>query len=468
MLHAVNALLLFWVLWKATGFAGRSLMVAALFALHPVNVESVAWIAERKNVLSTFFFFLALGSYGWYAVKPEIKRYLVVLLLFAAALMGKPQVITFPCIALLWDYWPLGRLFSAQQGAREGVAADRIAPAKTPDFLVLEKIPLFLLAAASALVTLLAQGTGDAMRGAMKAHTLIFRLENAAVSYARYVAKAVWPIRLSPFYTFPAGGWETWRITASIIFLIAITGLVFQVRNRARYLLVGWLWFIGSLVPMIGIVQVGSQAMADRYAYVAFVGLFIMVCWGVPELCLRALRAQGAPTGTIPTSTQLNDKGARLVSLWLVPVSLVVLAVLAIACYRQIGYWKNSLTLWCHALEVDNNNDVAQDKLGSLLVVSGHEDEATAHFRAAIQANPLDPQLNFHMGFSEQRRGNLPAAVDYYKKVLSLTQDDILLYAGLRNDALTNMSVAYRDLGDFTKAAECFDEAARLRRQYQK
>lgn len=220
---------------------------------------------------------------------------------------------------------------------------------------------------------------------------------------------------------------------------------------------------------MIGVVQVGSQAMADRYAYIAFVGLFIMICWGGAGLCLRVLKAQGGgPAGVTQTPVHLNEGGSHLASLWLTLVSLAVLVVLAMTCHRQIGYWKNSLTLWSHAVEVDEHNDVAQDKLGSLLVVSGHEDEAMFHFRAAIQANPLDPQLNFHMGFSEQRRGDLPAALDYYKKVLSLTQDDVLLYAGLRNDALTNMSVAYRDLGDFTKAAECFDEAARLRRQYQK
>jgi tetratricopeptide (TPR) repeat protein len=206
--------------------------------------------------------------------------------------------------------------------------------------------------------------------------------------------------------------------------------------------------------------------MADRYAYVSFIGLFIVVCWGIPDLYAKVVKSDGQ-------APDLHRAGAEPLRIERAPAaifagSLVVLALLAMTSYRQIGYWKNSLTLWSHAVQVDKTNEVAQDKLGSLLVVSGHENEAMAHFRAAIETNPSDPQLNFHMGFSEQRQGNLTAAVDYYKKVLSLTQDDILLYAGLRNDALTNMSVAYKNLGDYTKAAECFDEAARLRQQYQK
>lgn len=452
LLHALNAFLLFWILWKSTGYAGRSLMVAALFALHPVNVESVAWISERKNVLSAFFFLLALGTYGWYAAKPQLKRYLVVLFLFAAALMAKPQVITFPFILLLWDFWPLGRMFSDAGGELRGVARDTAIPVKSLVFLVSEKVPLFLLSGASAAVTLKAQNTGDAMRGAMGAHTLHFRLNNVIVSYARYVAKAFWPKHLSPFYTFPSGGWETWRIAVSLLFLVVVTIAVVMVREKARYLLVGWLWFLGSLVPMIGIVQVGSQAMADRYAYLAFVGLFIMVCWGLPELYLGIVESR-------PYSGVLS---------WLSGASVIVLLLLALTSYRQIGYWKDSLTLWSHAVQIDHNNDVAQDKLGSLLVMNGHEDEAVPHFRAAVEANPSDPQLNFHMGFSEQRHGDLPGAIEYYKKVLSLTEGDVLLYAALRNDALTNMSVAYRGLGDFTRAAQCYDEAVRVRQQYRK
>jgi len=456
-LHAVDTLLLFWLLWKATGYVGRSFMVAALFALHPVNVESVAWISERKNILSALFFLLALGAYRWYAAKPRIARYLGVMVLYALGLMSKPQIITFPFILLLWDYWPLRRMFSNEDSTRDGLEAVETIPARSLAFLVLEKVPLLLLSTASAVITLQAQNTGDAMRGAMSAHPLSFRLANAAVSYGRYLLRVFWPMHLSLPYTFPRGGWEPWRIAASLVLLIAITLLVFLLRSRARYLLVGWLWFLGSLVPMIGIVQVGSQAMADRYAYLPFVGLFIMVCWGVPEF-VSAIRQPNID------SVGRQDR----LALPLAGASLIALVLLTIISYRQIGYWKDSLTLWSHAVAVDPDNDVAQDRLGAMLVTSGHQDRARAHFLAAMAANPSDPMIGFHVGFCEQQNGNLAKAIEYYNKVLLLTQDDILLYASLRDKTLINLSVAYKGLGDYKRAAEYYDEALSLRRQYQK
>ena len=458
-LHALDGVILFLVLWKATSYVGRSFMVAALFAFHPVNVESVAWIAERKNVLSALFFLLALGAYRWYASKPQVVRYLAVAFLHALGLMSKPQIITFPFILLLWDYWPLGRMFANDDERGAAVEPAERIPARSLGFLVLEKIPLLLLSAASAVVTLQAQNTGDAMRGAMNAHPLSFRIANAAVSYVRYLVRAFWPMHLSLPYTFPGGGWEPWRIAVSIVLLAAITILVFLARRRARYLLVGWLWFIGSLVPMIGIVQVGSQAMADRYAYLPFVGLFIMICWGLPEMLSVASQQDTHSAGV-----KLQGWAAAL----LAGVALFALALLATITYRQVGYWKDSLTLWSHAVQLDPDNDVAQDKLGSLLVTSGHEEQARTHFLAAMAAKPSDPMINFHVGFSEQRSGNLAKAIDYYNKVLALTQDDILLYASLRDQTLSNMSIAYKGLGDYNRAAEYYDEAVNLRRQYQK
>ena len=293
----------------------------------------------------------------------------------------------------------------------------------------------------------------------MSAHTLSFRLANAIVSYVRYVVRAFWPMHLSLPYTFPGGGWEMWRIAGAVVLLVAITLAAFLLRRRARYLLVGWLWFLGSLVPMIGIVQVGGQAMADRYAYLPFVGLFVMVCWALPEM-LSAIdrRKSNSAEPTLhawPTAS-------------LVSVSLIALLLLATVTYRQIGYWKNSLTLWSHAAEVDPDNDVAQDRLGSVLVTTGHEEQARIHFLAAAAANPSDPMINFHMGFSEQQSGHLAKAIDYYNKVLLQTQDDILLFASLRDKTLVNLSVAYKGLGDYNRAAEYFNEAENLRRQYRK
>src|SRR5208283_139511 len=277
-LHVLNVLLLFWVLQQATGYIGRSAMVAALFALHAINVETVVWISERKNLLSMTFFLLALGAYRRYALKPEIGRYALVALLYALGLMAKPQVITLPCVLLLWDYWPLRRMFATRQ---ELSAAGTTAgmPAKTLSWLVVEKLPLFALSAASAVITIKAQQAGHAMR----LYPRSIRLENAIVSYASYVKKAFWPMDLSPMYPHPGDSLAKWQVFAAVLFLLASSALIAAEWRRRSYLMVGWLWFVGTLVPMIGLVQVGVQAMADRYAYLPLVGLFIMVCWAVAD-----------------------------------------------------------------------------------------------------------------------------------------------------------------------------------------
>jgi protein O-mannosyl-transferase len=263
LLHAVNVVLLFWVLLQATGYAGRSAMVAALFALHPINVESVVWISEGKNLLSMLFFLLALGAYRWYVSEPRIGRYSVMALLYAMGLMCKPQVITFPFVLLLWDYWPLQRMSAATVGSSGPVTAATV-PGRSFSWLVVEKLPLFVLSAASAIITVKAQATGGAMSGPLNSYPFLLRLENAIVSYVRYIGKAIWPARLAFMYLHsPIAAWQ---VVAAFLLLVAITGIVI-LRRRHRYLVVGWFWFLGTLVPMIGLVQVGAQAMADRYAY---------------------------------------------------------------------------------------------------------------------------------------------------------------------------------------------------------
>ena len=273
LLHALNVVLLFWILVQATGSAGRSFMVAALFALHPINVESVVWIAERKNLLSMLFFLLALGVYRWYARGPRPGRYAVVALLFALGLMAKPQVITLPFVLLLWDYWPLRRMFTDGEFAATGAAT--IFPVRSFSRLILEKLPLVVLSAVNAAITMQAQRLG----GLNPDVSLSARLANALVCYARYVGKAVWPTRLAPMYPHPGNSLAKWEVFTALLFLLVVTALVTAGR-RHRYLPVGWLWFLGTLIPMIGLVQVGRQAMADRYAYLPFIGLFIMICWG--------------------------------------------------------------------------------------------------------------------------------------------------------------------------------------------
>jgi protein O-mannosyl-transferase len=270
LLYTLNVLLRFWVLLRATRFVGRSAMVAGLFALHPINVQSVAWVAERKNLLSMFFFLLALGAYRWYAESvPQpsrgereirsIGRYLVVVLLFALGLMAKPQIITLPLVLLLWDYWPLQRTSPAKNAA----ASRR---ARRFRRLTMEKLPLFAFCAASAVLTLLAHRSGS-----LRWLPLCMRLANAIGSYMRYVKLAFWPLRLAVFYPHPQTHLTTWEVLAAFLFLAVVTWLVIGARRRP-YLLVGWFGFLITLLPMIGLVQVGAQGMADRYAYLPFIG----------------------------------------------------------------------------------------------------------------------------------------------------------------------------------------------------
>ncbi len=348
LFHAVNAALLMWVLFRATGWLGRSFMVAALFALHPINVESVAWIAERKNLLSMLFFLLALGAYRWYARKPRVDRYLAVAVLFALGLMAKPQVITLPFVLLLWDYWPLGRMFAASEAASGSGSMENEIPPKTLSWLVVEKVPLLALSVASAIVTVKAQAVNYAM-GGPNWQPFTARLGNAIVSYVQYVGKAFWPSGLAVLYPHPGASLPAWEIVAALVFLAVVSVIVMALRRQQPYLLVGWFWFLGTLVPMIGLVQVGSQAMADRYAYLPFIGIFLMVCWGIAEWALRR----------------------RISVSWLEGTSLVVLAALAIISHRQIGYWKDDVAMWSRAVQVTKGNLVAEDNLGAVLLNRG-------------------------------------------------------------------------------------------------
>jgi len=434
LLHALNVGLLFWVLVRATGYAGRSFMVAALFALHPINVESVAWIAERKNLLSMLFFLLALGAYRWYAREPRLARYVVVGLLFVLGLMAKPQIVTFPLLLLLWDYWPLERILPTHDAPSCKSGA---IPARSLGWLILEKLPLLLLAGGCAIVTLEAQRMNAAP------YPFSVRVDNALVSYAWYVGKAVWPSHLALLYPHPPGSPPVWQVVAASLFLLVATALVIAGRRR-RYLPVGWLWFLGTLVPMIGLVQVGRQAMADRYAYLSFIGLFIMVCWGVAEW----------------------SEDLHLSRAWMATASVSVLLALAVVAHRQIGYWSNSVTLWTRTLAVTSNNYEAENDFGVALMDQGKLDEALLHLRAAVAIAPLQPIPYLNLARCEQLRGELRPAIEHYKKVITLTEGDIPNNAQWRHDAFKNMSVAYHDLGDTAHAYANLDEAQTLARKY--
>ena len=436
LLHALNAVLLFWVLWRATGFVGRSFVVAALFALHPINVESVAWIAERKTVLSTMFFLLALGAYRWYAHRPRLLPYAVVTFLFALGLMCKPQIITFPFVLLLWDYWPLQRMFAPTGQASNGTATTAAIPPRSFRWLIKEKIPLFFGCLISAGITMKAQ---HVVRPKEWAYTASVRIENAIVAYARYVREAFWPSRLSPLYPHPGNTLKAWQVIAASLFLLTVTALVLAGWRR-RYLLVGWLWFLGTLVPMIGLIQVGRQAMADRYAYISLMGLFILVCWGVADWA----RQKHLPSAVLPT------------------VSLAVLMALAVVARRQINYWSDNLLLWQHALQVTESNWAAEGLVGQILVGSGRDSEAMPHLYSATKIAPMNWMANIGIGIYSQKHGNLPEAIAHYQKVVSPLSE---AKPEVRMKAYERMAAAYRDLGDPAQAEKCSQLAQEQRQK---
>ena len=413
LLHAANVVLLFLLLWRGTGSTWRSLMVAALFAVHPIQVESVAWVAERKNLLSMLFFLLSLSAYDKYGRKPGAGCYALVALWFACGLMCKPMVITLPFVLLLWDYWPLRRALSSS--------------------LVLEKAPLFLLSAASAVITMTAQRAGGAVRTAAE-YGFAARMGNALVSYARYVWLAFWPAGLAPMYPHPGAGLPVSQVGLAAVLLIAVTAGVIVLRGH-RYLLVGWFWFLGTLVPMIGLVQVGKQAMADRYAYLPFVGLFIMVSWGVADLAER-----------FKTSPR-----------WLAVPGLAALVALAGVSYRQIGYWGDNVRLWSHTLEVTGRNEVAEDNLGGALLERGKVAEAMPHFQAAAAIDPSDPVANSNLAAYQLQQGNLTGAVEKFEAILRTNND-----GRLRASVFSNLGAAYLRLHDYEQARSNYQSALDL------
>ena len=425
LIHALNAAFLFWLLAKATGQVWPSLWVAAVFALHPINVESVAWVAERKNVLSTFFFLAALGAYGWYAIKPAWQRYMTVAALFAMGLMSKPMVITLPCVLVLLDYWPLGRV----KGSTPVLQTSQRPFSR----LLVEKLPLLALSASSAVITMLVQQAGGAMRSTQQ-FSLGVRVENAFVAYATYLWKMIWPAHLAPLYPHPGDSLAGWQVMLSVLTLAALSAVVVALRSR-RYLVVGWLWFLGTLVPVIGLIQVGDQAMADRYAYIPLIGIFVMLAWGGADLARNQKRR------------------ATVIS------SLAVLAVAgaAVITHQQLGYWSSSYQLWSHTLAVTGRNFIAEDNMGGALVLEGKVDEAYPHFQAASEINPHDPMSHFNVGAYLQQHNQLHEAVEQYETAIRLTSDHPLLAS-----IYANLGTAYRTLGDYSKAEQSYQQALQL------
>jgi len=420
LLHAANAVLLFLILESATGLAWRSLAVAALFALHPINVESVAWISERKTVLSMLFFLLALAAYGWYTRRPGVGRYLAVTIAYALGLMSKAQVITFPFALLLLDYWPLGRL----ERPREVGGELAVAPARSLSFwkLIWEKAPWLALSAVSAVITMKTGGLAfnymvetELTRGKLP---LWIRLGNAAISYVKYVGKAFWPVNLALVYPHPGLAIGIPAAVLSAFAIVAVTILAVIFRQRRPYF-VGWFWFLGTLLPMIGLVQIGAHAMADRYAYIPLLGIFVIVCWGAADLIKR---------WHVPTA--MSEAGAA-----------AILLTLGIALHRQVSFWSDNVTLWTHTLQITGPNFTAENSLATALITQGRVEEAWPHLLRARWLRPDDPLSMLNIATYEQMLGNYQAALDGYAAAVQLTKTPSLLATARANSGYAHLSL---------------------------
>jgi tetratricopeptide (TPR) repeat protein len=416
--HLLNTVLVFRLLAAMTGNAGPSFWVAALFAVHPLHVESVAWISERKNLVSTAFGLLAVGAYVRHARRPTVARHLAVTACLLASLLAKPMLVTLPLLLLLLDYWPLGRL--AARGR-----------------LLLEKAPWLLLGLASGIVTLVAQQAGGAL-SSFESMALVHRLENAALSYVRYLVHTVWPVGLSPFYPH-APSIPLWRPLLAVVGLLSVTAICLRAARRFPFLIVGWLWYLVSLVPVIGIVQVGAQAMADRYAYVPLLGIFVMLAWGARAWVLEHPRLR-APVHA---------------------VAIVVVLALGLRTSNQVALWRDTVTLFTHALRVTAGNAFAHDALAAALVDLGRLDQAIAHSEEAVRLSPGFGRAYNHLARARAERGELEAAIALYRQALER------MPAGVETAIVHyNLANALFRAESWSEAEVHYAEAIRLRPGY--
>jgi len=444
LFHVLNVVLFFLFLEYATGATWCSLLAAALFAVHPLGVESVAWIAERKNVLSTFFFLLALITYCWYAVKPGKARYTLMTVLFTMGLVSKPMVTTFPCVVLLLDFWPLGRIESWKLSRHSDKPVGKRArdQAMIASFrgkldvnrssvgqLIWEKLPLFALSAITTVITVIAMKTREP--STLGKVPTGMRWANATYAYALYLWKALWPTRLAVFYPRPCV--VSWQLLLALLFLGSITVLAWQGRRRHRYLIVGWLWYLGTLAAVIGLI------MTDRYTYIPLMGIFIMAVWGMSDVAdWLAIRWP-----------------------WRAAVAALVIAALSFLTWRQVGYWRTNATLWAHTLEITRHNLIAENNLGDALLTLGECEEALPHFQNAAQLNYRDALIHVNIAADLAQCGRLQEAVAEYQKAADLALD-----ATTQARAYESIAILYGALEDYSKVRETYQRVSQSNPQY--
>jgi len=420
LLHTLAVLLLFTVLRAMTGALWRSAFVAAVFAIHPLRVESVAWVAERKDVVSAVFFMLTLGAYLHYTRQPSVRRYLLVALLFAFGLMAKPMLVTLPLLLFLLDYWPLA-----------------ISPINKSDWgrSVAEKIPLLFLSMLTAIATLVAQRTTVNYSAELP---LTWRIGNAFLSYSAYLGQMLWPTRLAVFYPSPVDHLSPSNVAFSVVLLVGISTLAFMWRKKRPYLFVGWLWYIVALFPVIGFIQVGMQGRADRYTYLPQIGLYLALTWALAEWAVRSKRR----------------------TLIFASAAAAILVALTAQARIQTSYWRSTESLWTHAIAVTTDNDVAHYNVAGLLLSRGEVNEAISHYENALKIRTDNRETHYHLslallhtslGNALVRKGRLDEAVVHYRAAVALRDD----FA----DAHTNLASLLARKGEMAEAIAHYEKA---------
>jgi Flp pilus assembly protein TadD len=419
-----------------TGKLLASSFVAAMFALHPLHVESVAWVAERKDVLSTLFWMLTLWTYIRYTERRTVNRYLVVLFSFSLGLLSKPMLVTLPCVMLLLDYWPLGRLHIGQPSghwSRHDNSLELHNPRSSTRRIILEKLPFFALAAVLSSVTFLSTQV-EGVVGTLESYPLEVRTANALVSYLIYIGKMIWPHPLAVLYPHP-GMWPAWQVAGAGLLLAGVSVLVVHGVRRYPYLGVGWFWYLGTLVPVIGLVQVGTQGMADRYTYIPLIGLFIMIAWGIPDLLAR---------WRYRTTVLAISAG-------------LLLSIFMMVTRTQIHRWHDSVSLFEHTLNVTTGNFRIHDNLGSALIHQGKYEEAIKHYTEALRIKPDDLGAHYGLGNALIYQRKYEEAIAHYTEALRIKPGDAVAHYGL--------GVALGRQEKYQEAIDHFTEALRINPQ---
>ncbi len=445
LLHLANTLLLFFWLRRTTRALGPSFLVAALFALHPLHVESVAWATERKDVLSTFFWLLTMWAYLWYAESQGFRRYGLILVCFSLGLMAKPMLVTLPLVLLLLDYWPLGRWpqkspapakkSRSKKSRSQKSGSQKSEPGVPLGRLIWEKIPLLALAAIFSVVTIYAQKEEGAL-APLAYIPFSGRLPNVLVAYVIYLVKMIYPSGLAVFYPYSREAFPLWQWLGAGLTLSLISLLIIRKTLGHRYLLVGWLWYLVTLVPVIGLVQVGEQARADRFTYVPLIGLFIMVAYGMAELAER----WRTPRLLLPVGGGM------------------VLTALMICTWVQVGYWRDPISLFEHSLKVTGGDPIILNDLGNALAAQGNTDQAFTQYEEALRLDPDYALTHYNLGIALAAQGKLDQAIAHYAEALRLKPD----YAVAHN----NLGVALRKQGKLDQAEAQYAEALRLKPDY--